>query len=153
MSNEPNDLVVCVDSSGYEAALERRKLYALRCRMPMRRVEACSVSSMNPVRTIFIRQGTSTRSSCRLRCARRCFRLPDCAARAAALLSEHDGDRPAPRRTVTCRHSMYDDFHVVPELRQGVNGFRSETPRNWPRRIFDNSGCGTPRMSAALVCV
>ncbi len=29
MSTEPNDLVVCVDSSGYEAALERRKLYAL----------------------------------------------------------------------------------------------------------------------------
>ena len=29
MATEPNDLVVCVDNSGYEAALERRKLYAL----------------------------------------------------------------------------------------------------------------------------
>lgn len=29
MSAEPVDLVVCVDNSGYEAALERRKLYAL----------------------------------------------------------------------------------------------------------------------------
>jgi len=29
MAEEPSDLVVCVDNSGYEAALERRKLYAL----------------------------------------------------------------------------------------------------------------------------
>jgi len=29
MTAEPVDLVVCVDNSGYEAALERRKLYAL----------------------------------------------------------------------------------------------------------------------------
>jgi hypothetical protein len=29
MTKEPVDLVVCVDNSGYEAALERRKLYAL----------------------------------------------------------------------------------------------------------------------------
>jgi len=29
MAKEPTDLVVCVDNSGYEAALERRKLYAL----------------------------------------------------------------------------------------------------------------------------
>ncbi len=29
MTAEPLDLVVCVDNSGYEAALERRKLYAL----------------------------------------------------------------------------------------------------------------------------
>ena len=29
MGKEPNDLVACVDNSGYEAALERRKLYAL----------------------------------------------------------------------------------------------------------------------------
>ena len=29
MTTEPVDLVVCVDNSGYEAALERRKLYAL----------------------------------------------------------------------------------------------------------------------------
>ena len=29
MPAEPVDLVVCVDNSGYEAALERRKLYAL----------------------------------------------------------------------------------------------------------------------------
>ena len=29
MAKEPSDLVVCVDNSGYEAALERRKLYAL----------------------------------------------------------------------------------------------------------------------------
>jgi hypothetical protein len=29
MATEPNDLVVCVDNSGYESALERRKLYAL----------------------------------------------------------------------------------------------------------------------------
>jgi len=29
MTAEPVDLAVCVDNSGYEAALERRKLYAL----------------------------------------------------------------------------------------------------------------------------
>ena len=29
MITEPVDLVVCIDNSGYEAALERRKLYAL----------------------------------------------------------------------------------------------------------------------------
>jgi hypothetical protein len=29
MTAEPVDLVVCVENSGYEAALERRKLYAL----------------------------------------------------------------------------------------------------------------------------
>ncbi len=29
MAREPSDLVVCVDNSGYEAALERRNLYAL----------------------------------------------------------------------------------------------------------------------------
>ena len=29
MTAEPVDLVVCVEDSGYEAALERRKLYAL----------------------------------------------------------------------------------------------------------------------------
>jgi hypothetical protein len=29
MTAEPVELVVCVDNSGYEAALERRKLYAL----------------------------------------------------------------------------------------------------------------------------
>ena len=29
MTAEPVDLVICVDNSGYEAALERRKLYAL----------------------------------------------------------------------------------------------------------------------------
>ncbi len=29
MANEPSDLVVCVNNSGYEAALERLKLYAL----------------------------------------------------------------------------------------------------------------------------
>ena len=29
MATEPSDLAVCVDNSGYEAALERRKLYAL----------------------------------------------------------------------------------------------------------------------------
>ena len=29
MTAEPADLVVCVENSGYEAALERRKLYAL----------------------------------------------------------------------------------------------------------------------------
>jgi hypothetical protein len=29
MTEEPGDLVVCVDNSGYEAALERRKLYGL----------------------------------------------------------------------------------------------------------------------------
>jgi hypothetical protein len=29
MAKEPSDLVVCVDNSGYEVALERRKLYAL----------------------------------------------------------------------------------------------------------------------------
>ena len=29
MTAEPMDLVVCVDNSGCEAALERRKLYAL----------------------------------------------------------------------------------------------------------------------------
>jgi hypothetical protein len=29
MAKEPSDLVVCVDNSGDEAALERRKLYAL----------------------------------------------------------------------------------------------------------------------------
>ena len=34
MAKEPSDLVVCVDNSGYEATLERRKLYAL-LRMPM----------------------------------------------------------------------------------------------------------------------
>jgi hypothetical protein len=29
MATEPSDLAVCVDNLGYEAALERRKLYAL----------------------------------------------------------------------------------------------------------------------------
>ena len=29
MTTEPADLVICLDNSGYEAALERRKLYAL----------------------------------------------------------------------------------------------------------------------------
>ena len=29
MKTEPVDLVVCLDNSGYEAALERRKLYGL----------------------------------------------------------------------------------------------------------------------------
>ena len=29
MATEPSDLAVCVDNSGYEADLERRKLYAL----------------------------------------------------------------------------------------------------------------------------
>jgi hypothetical protein len=29
MTTGPVDLVVCIDNSGYEAALERRKLYAL----------------------------------------------------------------------------------------------------------------------------
>jgi hypothetical protein len=29
MTTEPVDLVVCIDNAGYEAALERRKLYAL----------------------------------------------------------------------------------------------------------------------------
>ena len=29
MTTEPVDLVVCLDNSGYEAALDRRKLYAL----------------------------------------------------------------------------------------------------------------------------
>lgn len=29
MAKEPSDPVVCVDNSGYEAALEPRKLYAL----------------------------------------------------------------------------------------------------------------------------
>jgi hypothetical protein len=29
MTAEPEDLVVCLENSGYEAALERRKLYAL----------------------------------------------------------------------------------------------------------------------------
>jgi hypothetical protein len=29
MTAEPVDLVVCIENSGYEAALERRKLYAL----------------------------------------------------------------------------------------------------------------------------
>jgi hypothetical protein len=29
MAKETSDLVVCVDNSGYEAALERRKPYAL----------------------------------------------------------------------------------------------------------------------------
>jgi len=29
MTAEPVDLVICVENSGYEAALERRKLYAL----------------------------------------------------------------------------------------------------------------------------
>jgi hypothetical protein len=29
MTAQPEDLVVCLENSGYEAALERRKLYAL----------------------------------------------------------------------------------------------------------------------------
>ena len=29
MNMEPVDLVVCIDNAGYEATLERRKLYAL----------------------------------------------------------------------------------------------------------------------------
>jgi hypothetical protein len=29
MATESSDLVVCVDDSGYETALDRRKLYAL----------------------------------------------------------------------------------------------------------------------------
>jgi hypothetical protein len=27
MSNTPNTLVICIDNAGYEAALERRKIY------------------------------------------------------------------------------------------------------------------------------
>jgi len=37
MTTEPVDLVVCIDNAGYEAALERRKLYAL---LPDREAEA-----------------------------------------------------------------------------------------------------------------
>ena len=37
MTTEPADLVVCIDNSGYEAALERRKLYVL---LPDAEVEA-----------------------------------------------------------------------------------------------------------------
>jgi hypothetical protein len=29
MAKKPSDLVVCIENSGYETALERRKLYAL----------------------------------------------------------------------------------------------------------------------------
>ena len=75
MAKEPRDLVVCVDNSGYEAALERR---GMRCsQIPMLQSGDSSESSMNRVRITCTRRRTFTKSSCQPRFVGRYFTRRD----------------------------------------------------------------------------